>query len=118
MHNTAKVYLNRKVLNSIIGIVLLCCSISLNAQFTQIPNPAGGYVWVDVNNDGVLEPRDGVWGDYDNDNTIDVILDNILYHNDGQGNLTPVLNSGLPNYDNMQFAWGDYDNDGDLEIYC
>ena len=71
----------------------------------------------------------GVWGDYDNDGLMDVLLagdaqgvTNIpngrftrLYHNAGNGIFddTGVV---LPQLDNVSAAWGDYDNDGDLDL--
>lgn len=71
----------------------------------------------------------GVWGDYDNDGLMDVLLAGTiqgvagipdgrftrLYHNDGGGMFmdTEVV---FPQLDNVAAAWGDYDNDGDLDL--
>jgi len=71
----------------------------------------------------------GVWGDYDNDGLMDVLLAGTiqgvpgypdgrftkLYHNYGEGIFDPV-DLSLPQLDNAAAAWGDYDNDGDLDL--
>jgi hypothetical protein len=71
----------------------------------------------------------GVWGDYDNDGLVDVLLagtiqgaTNIpdgrftrLYHNAG-GGLFQDTGVAFPQLDNVSAAWGDYDNDGDLDL--
>lgn len=71
--------------------------------------------------------------DYDNDGWLDLFaptvtsLDfvlskgtlNYLYHNDGEGNLTSAINSGLTtDYTNSTCtAFADYDNDGDQDVF-
>jgi hypothetical protein len=71
----------------------------------------------------------GVWGDYDNDGLMDVLLagtvqgvTNIpdgrftrIYHNEGSGIFTDS-GAALPQLDNAAAAWGDFDNDGDLDL--
>jgi len=70
-----------------------------------------------------------VWGDYDSDGDLDILLTgtnyvedlyidgvevSIIYRNDG-GTFTDI-NAGLPGLAESSAAWGDYDNDGDLDI--
>jgi hypothetical protein len=75
--------------------------------------------------DAELTPKgyDGVWGDYDNDGDLDILLTGFdgasgkiarIYRNDNGGfsstNTEPIGVS------RSSIAWGDYDNDGDLDI--
>ena len=67
------------------------------------------------------------WGDYDNDGLLDLFIGghdihNRLFHNDGGGSFTRLLEhvlvndqSGGPSSEGR--AWVDYDNDGDLDLY-
>jgi uncharacterized repeat protein (TIGR01451 family) len=64
-----------------------------------------------------------VWGDYDNDGDLDILLTGVdddnahvsqLYRNDG-GSFIDV-GAGLVGVNASSVAWGDYDNDGDLDI--
>lgn len=64
------------------------------------------------------------WGDYDNDNDLDMYVANdfgrdALLRNNGNGTFTDVSKeTGAfdPGY-GMSSSWGDIDNDGDLDIY-
>ena len=64
------------------------------------------------------------WGDYDNDGWLDLFVanrfgeNNFLYHNNGDGSFTKVLDSVAVNNggDSWSAAWGDYDNDGFLDL--
>lgn len=69
------------------------------------------------------------WGDYDNDGKPDVVKlggrytgsdeVNLLYHNEGNGNFTPVPLFPLTslNYGAYGASWIDYDNDQDLDLF-
>ncbi|MFH1566508.1 MAG: VCBS repeat-containing protein [Gemmatimonadota bacterium] len=63
------------------------------------------------------------WGDYDGDGYLDFYLgkyyyDNELYHNEGDGTFTQVLDVGAGDRrDTNAFTWVDYDGDGDLDLY-
>ncbi|NOR46266.1 MAG: T9SS type A sorting domain-containing protein, partial [Candidatus Delongbacteria bacterium] len=64
-----------------------------------------------------------LWGDYDNDNDLDIIITGNdgttqateIYKNEGSDTFTEVQYS-LPNISHGSVAWGDYDNDGDLDL--
>ncbi len=65
------------------------------------------------------------WGDFDNDGWLDLFVanyfgqNNFLYHNNGDGTFTKVLDSIAVN--NGGYSWaaacGDYDNDGSLDLF-
>jgi parallel beta-helix repeat protein len=76
-------------------------------------------------NAGLLNLRNGdvAWGDYDNDNDLDILISGSIetgnhvskiYRNDN-GNFVDI-NAGLIGVRNCNVSWGDYDNDGDLDI--
>jgi predicted nucleotidyltransferase len=70
-----------------------------------------------------VEASSAAWGDYDNDNDLDILLTGLadtgrvssVYRNDGSGVFTDIT-VGLPGVEHSSAAWGDYDNDGDLDI--
>ncbi len=76
-----------------------------------------------VSQDG--QPSDGAtWGDYDNDGYDDLFvvnwygMNNMLYHNNGDGTFTRIL-AGAPVTDggySETASWGDYNNDGWLDL--
>ena len=68
-----------------------------------------------------------VWGDYDNDGDLDILLSGCdvennscagsvakVYRNDGADTFTEAVTDTLTG--GYSAAWGDYDNDGDLDI--
>jgi hypothetical protein len=63
------------------------------------------------------------WGDYDNDNDLDIYITNygpnFLYQNNGDGTFTDVTapaKVGDPAF-NAGCVWGDYNNDGHIDLY-
>jgi hypothetical protein len=71
-------------------------------QFTQINAPLV-----------TVHARSAVWGDYDNDDDLDILLAAEIYNNDN-GNF--IFDSSLNGLSISSNAWGDYNNDGNLDI--
>ncbi|MEZ5357229.1 MAG: CRTAC1 family protein [Candidatus Zixiibacteriota bacterium] len=70
----------------------------------------------------------GYWGDYDNDGWLDLLVlgqknyaayPNRLYHNNGDGSFTRVVNGPIAtdNEPSAAAAWADHDRDGDLDLF-
>jgi len=65
------------------------------------------------------------WGDYDNDGKLDLFvctlfgLNNLLFHNEGNGNFTKVTDGIVVNDggSSISCAWVDYDKDGWLDLF-
>ncbi|RPI18067.1 MAG: T9SS C-terminal target domain-containing protein [Ignavibacteriae bacterium] len=65
------------------------------------------------------------WGDYDNDAKLDLFvcsgfnLNNLLFHNDGNGVFTQITTGSIVNDGGWSeaCAWGDYDRDGWLDLF-
>jgi len=80
-------------------------------------NDAGEFY--DINADlAILSNASAIWGDYDNDGDLDILLTGpnttkIYKNNAGIFN---AINSDINIMQNSTVIWGDYDNDGDLDI--
>jgi hypothetical protein len=65
------------------------------------------------------------WGDYDNDGKIDLFvctgfgLNNLLFHNNGNGNFTKITSGIIVNDGgfSVSSSWLDYDKDGWLDLF-
>lgn len=65
------------------------------------------------------------WGDYDNDDKLDLFVssgfgqNNLLFHNEGNGNFTQITNGSIVNDggESRGCAWADYDRDGWLDLF-
>jgi enediyne biosynthesis protein E4 len=86
----------------------------------------GDMTFTDVGEDaGIAFPtglkRSVAWGDYDNDDWPDLIINPPceLFHNNGDGTFTDAtVAAGITTSDQCQAAaFADYDNDGDLDLY-
>lgn len=68
-------------------------------------NESIGCTWVDYDNDGFLDLL-----------VINVVDNNFLYHNNGNGTFTKITSGSLVNdglvFASIDAAWADYDNDG------
>ena len=103
---------------------LLLTGAAGSARVTQIYRYDGGGRFTAIaDNLPDISNGTGVWGDYDNDGDLDILLagssslGNLaeIYKNT-KGVFTPV-NAGLKGVaGGSAAAWGDYDNDGDLDI--
>jgi hypothetical protein len=67
-------------------------------------------------------PVSAVWGDYDNDGFLDLMVGNItgpgfLYRNRGDGTFARLLTNVIGGLSLGGGPWGDYDNDGFLDLY-
>src|SRR6266498_4144513 len=68
--------------------------------------------------------RGAVWGDYDNDGYLDLVLvnedqPNYLFHNNGDRSFEEVPNAAVVSdiADSRGVTWVDYDNDGYLDLF-
>ncbi len=65
------------------------------------------------------------WGDYDNDGKLDLFVsvsfneNNMLFHNEGNGNFTKITTGIVVNDggESRAAAWADYDRDGWLDLF-
>jgi len=89
----------------------------------------------DIAKVGINEAWGAAWGDYDNDNDLDLYVGrsmtqpNILYRNNGNGTFTDMgadlgvegpfdVQSGEIGKPSRTISWSDYDRDGWLDIYA
>lgn len=86
-----------------------------DGRFTDVSKDAG----LDLKIFGMA----AAWGDYDNDQDLDLFITaygrSFLFRNNGNGTFTDVTRAA--GVDNPRFgsgcAWGDYDNDGFIDLY-
>jgi len=96
--------------------------LSLIAQFTEVTSfPAVPVLDYD------LSYSSAVWGDYDNDGDLDLLMfgnngsatKTFLIKNNGSDSFSDETSSLITAFPNVQFgdaAWGDYDNDGNIDL--
>jgi photosystem II stability/assembly factor-like uncharacterized protein len=88
-----------------------------NGTFTNITNNAIGQI--------STKAWGGTWGDYDNDGGLDLFLsrpfgaNNLLFHNNGNGNFTQITSGSIVNDGGSSTgcAWCDYDKDGWIDLF-
>jgi hypothetical protein len=117
LHNTLK----RVSLNS--TLFLLATTLLAQVNFTKVD---AGAIGVDQ-----LHCQTLAWGDYDSDGFVDLFAGfytfltsaepHRLYHNNGDGTFTRVLDGGIANDMSLNRStsavWMDIENDGDLDLY-
>jgi hypothetical protein len=63
---------------------------------------------------------EAAWTDYDRDGFVDLLVadtsHNIMWHNDGSGNLVAVTNNVIDTHNAYSMSFVDYDNDGDQDL--
>ena len=98
-------------------------------KFNQLYHNNGDATFTrDVDNPIAMEAKYSMGAtraDYDNDGLQDLFVpngkneNNSLYHNDGNGQFTKILDGDIVNDggNSVGCSWGDYDNDGDMDLY-
>src|SRR5262249_52427592 len=77
-----------------------------NSSFTALPNAPGGTF-----------AGSSPWGDFDNDNNLDLLLDTGIYRNNSNGVFTTAFSFPLAFIRSLN--WVDYDNDGRADVdFC
>ena len=101
-----------------------------SAETNSLYRNNGNGTFTEVTSDSIVSEAgfygSCAWGDYDNDGFLDLFLgqlnpgqNNVLYHNNGDGTFTKVLEGSLVNDGGVSHAsaWADYDNDGFLDLF-
>lgn len=105
-----------------------------NGASEALYHNSGNGTFADVTLSAGLKPKGNAmgiaWGDYDNDGYLDLyisrgkqngmgVLNNTLYHNNGDGTFTDVTSQAQVDdgTNTWAAAWGDYDNDGFLDLF-
>ena len=94
---------------------VMLMSVSFSQQFTELSSVPFTEVWF----------GSAGWGDYDNDDDLDIILTGLtsdynviskLYRNDGNNIFTEQTSISFTGVFFSSMMWGDYNNDGNLDI--
>ncbi len=88
-------------------------STSSRAYFTKLYRNDGKGVFTEVYTNIKVSGKE-LWGDYDNDGKLDLMIGSQIFHNDGNGIFTKVdlgTTSVL-----SSLAWGDFNGNGNLDL--
>ncbi len=99
-----------------------------DGTFTEVSDPiviGGPSGWFDIGNASAA----CAWGDYDNDGFLDLFVTdasvsapwvNFIYHNNGDGTFTKIVDGSPVNEFSGTYGggWVDYDNDGFLDLFA
>ena len=111
------VYSSGRGLLSALGTIAGCSLVVAQVSFTRI-------LEVEIAQD--TGPSIGcAWGDYDNDGYPDLVVAdafgafNRLYHNNGDGTMSPISHGPavISGGNSHGCAWSDYDGDGDVDLF-
>lgn len=92
------------------------------APYTKLFTNNGDSTFSDSGIDLIQVDGSAAWGDYDNDNDLDLLIrgttelnnhKGVIYRNDGKGVFTDI---GFNDILYAKAVWADFDNDGDLDI--